>query len=64
MKIKINNNTITEKIILKFFFILSILTSLSLFLFKIFTDANISWFLILFNLISCLYFDSLIKSYK
>lgn len=64
MKIKIKNNLLTENVFLKFFYILSMITSLSLFSFKIFINAEISWFLIIFNLIACLYFNKSIKYNK
>lgn len=62
MKIKIKNNLLTENVFLKFFHILSMITLLSLFLLKIFINAEISWALIIFNLIAYLYFNKLIKN--
>lgn len=64
MKIKINNTTLTESNFVNFFHKLSIITTLSLFMLKLFVESNISWFLILFCLISSLYFNKLINSYK
>lgn len=62
MKIKIKNNILTENVFLKFFYILSMITLPSLFLLKIFINAEISWALIIFNLIAYLYFNKLIKN--
>lgn len=59
MRIKISNKEISEKMILNFFYGLSLVAFSSLFILKVAIKNKISWFLIIFCLASCLYFYKL-----
>ncbi|AWZ49974.1 hypothetical protein C3495_14090 (plasmid) [Clostridiaceae bacterium 14S0207] len=59
MKIKIDNKEISEKMILNFCYGLSLVACSSLFILKIVLNTRISWFLIIFCLVSSLYFYKL-----